>query len=283
MSSTGDMRLVVTGATGRMGRSLVRTVAETPGTVLVGALARPGNPAMGADAGVLAGVRKLGVPISDDALASIANADGVIDFTSPESSIYFSELSAQARVVHVIGTTGFSEEQELSIAAASRHAVTIKSANMSIGANIIQVLAEYVAGMLDERFDIEILDIHHRDKVDAPSGTALMLGRATARGRKVDFTEHAVFGRGADRLQRSARKKGEIGFASQRQGSVICDHTVSFAGHSERIILRHVADNRQLFAEGAIKAALWGRNRVPGLYSLADVLDLKGKYPIDMQ
>ena len=266
-----DMRLIVTGAAGRMGRELVRTVAETDGACLVGAIEQAGSDFLGQDAGALAGVGDLGVAVTDDALPVFARADGVIDFTSPAATLAFSELAAQARIAHVIGTTGLTPEDEPKLSAAARHAVIVKSGNMSLGVNLLAALTKTVAAALDADFDIEIVETHHRHKVDAPSGTALMLGHAAADGRGIAIEDHAVFARHG---QTGARKRGDIGFQTLRGGTVVGEHTVLFAGPHERIELIHKAEDRGIFSRGAIKAALWARGRKPGLYSMADVLGL---------
>ncbi|HUG62767.1 MAG TPA: 4-hydroxy-tetrahydrodipicolinate reductase [Methylomirabilota bacterium] len=265
------MKLVVLGAAGRMGRTLVRTVTETPGAVVHAAIERPGSSALGQDAGVLAGLGEIGVAVTDDPLAAIVDADGILDFTSPSATVAVSEFAAQARIVHVIGTTGCSEEDETRITAAARHAVVVKSGNMSLGVNLLAGLVRQAARSLGPEFDIEILEMHHRHKVDAPSGTALLLGEAAAEGRQVDLG--AVADRGRDG-HTGARSPGAIGFAALRGGSVVGDHTVFFAGAGERIELIHRADDRTIFAAGAVRAALWGRGRKPGRYTMADVLGL---------
>lgn len=267
----GDMRLVVVGAAGRMGRTLIRAVTEAEGCVVTGAIERAGSPELGRDAGQIAGLGGLDVPITDDPLAAFARADGVLDFTSPASTVHFAELAAQARIVHVIGTTGMSKDEEARLAAAARHAVLVKSGNMSLGVNLLAQLVREAARALGPEYDVEILEMHHRAKVDAPSGTALMLGRAAAEGRRVDLGEHSVRVRDG---HTGARRLGDIGFATLRGGSVVGDHTVILAGPHERIELTHRAEDRSIFAHGAIKAALWGMGRKPGLYSMADVLGL---------
>ena len=266
-----DMRLIVVGAAGRMGRTLVRVIAETPGVTLAGAIERAGAPETGDDSGALAGLKPNGVPIVADPLPVFANADGVLDFTVPAATLGFAELAAQARIVHVIGTTGLSADDETKIAAAARHAVVVKSGNMSLGVNLLASLVRQAAKALDADFDIEVLEMHHRHKVDAPSGTALMLGRAAAEGRNIDLSQHAVRVRDG---HTGARNRGAIGFATLRGGSVVGEHSVIFAGEGETIELTHKASDRALFARGAVKAALWGRDRKPGLYALSDVLGL---------
>jgi 4-hydroxy-tetrahydrodipicolinate reductase len=266
------MRLVVAGAAGRMGRMLVQIIHETEGAVLAGALEREGSPALGQDAGLLAGVGENGVKISADALATLAQADGLIDFTSPAATVAYAGLAAQARIVHVIGTTGLAATDIEKIDAASRHAVVVRSGNMSLGVNLLAGLVKKVAQTLGEDFDIEIVEMHHRMKVDAPSGTALLLGDAAAKGRNVDLDKRSVRSRDG---HTGARGAGDIGFATLRGGTVIGDHQVIFAGNGERIELAHRAEDRGIFARGAVKAALWGHGRKPGHYNMADVLGLK--------
>lgn len=266
-----DMKLVVVGAAGRMGRTLVRAIAATPGVVLHAAVERPGSPALGEDAGVLAGLPALGVPVRDDALAAVVDAEGILDFTTPASTLAFAELAAQARIVHVIGTTGCSEADEAAIDAAARHAVVVKSGNMSVGVNLLAGLVRRAARALGPEFDIEILEMHHRAKVDAPSGTALLLGEAAAAGRNVALADASVRVRDG---HTGPRVEGTIGFATLRGGSVVGDHEVIFAGPAERITLAHHAEDRSLFAAGAVRAALWGRGRAPGRYDMDDVLGL---------
>jgi 4-hydroxy-tetrahydrodipicolinate reductase len=266
------MKLIVVGAAGRMGRTLTRIITESQGMTLAGAVESDGSPEIGKDAGVLAGVGELGVPIVADPLPLFAKAEGVLDFTHPVATVAFAELAAQARIAHIIGTTGLSADDDAKIAAAARHAPIVKSGNMSLGVNLLAVLVRQAARALDPDFDIEVLEMHHRSKVDAPSGTALMLGRAAAAGREIDLGEHSVRARDG---HTGARRRGDIGFATLRGGSVVGEHSVIFAGNGETIELSHKASDRVLFARGAVKAALWARDRKPGLYSMADVLGLE--------
>jgi 4-hydroxy-tetrahydrodipicolinate reductase len=265
------MRLAIVGAAGRMGSALIRAVHENKTAVVAGAVERAGSKFVGKDAGEVAGVGHLGVPITDEPLELFTRVEGVLDFTRPGASIEFASLAAQARIVHVIGTTGFSPEEESKLEAAARHATIIKSGNMSLGVNLLAALTEKVAKALGPEFDIEILEMHHKHKVDAPSGTALLLGEAAARGREIELSEHSVSGRHG---QTGERPEGAIGFASLRGGSVIGEHTVMFSGQGERVELTHRAEDRQIFARGAVKAALWGLGRAPGLYSMRDVLGI---------
>jgi 4-hydroxy-tetrahydrodipicolinate reductase len=266
-----EMRLVVVGAAGRMGRMLVQAIAATDGCRLAGALERPESMALGQDAGLLAGTGKSGVIISDDPLPIFAQADGVLDFSAPEASVANAELAAQARIVHVVGTTGLSEADFTKLEAAARHARIVQSGNMSLGVNLLASLVRKAAATLAEDFDIEILEMHHRMKVDAPSGTALLLGQAAAQGRAVALKERSVRVRDG---HTGARTSGDIGFASLRGGTVVGDHSVIFAGPGERIELVHRAEDRSLFARGAVRAALWAMDKKPGYYTMADVLGL---------
>ena len=266
-----DMRLVVVGAAGRMGRTLVRTIAETAGVTLAGAIERAGAPGVGEDAGQLAGLPPNGISVTTDPLPVFAKADGLLDFTTPAATVGFAEIAAQARIVHVVGTTGLSADDETKIAAAARHAVIVKSGNMSLGVNLLAALVRQAAKALGPDFDIEILEMHHRQKVDAPSGTALLLGKAAAEGRGIDLAQSSVRSRDG---HTGARRRGDIGFATLRGGGVVGEHSVLFAGDGETIELTHKASDRSLFARGALHAALWGRGKKPGLYSMADVLGL---------
>jgi 4-hydroxy-tetrahydrodipicolinate reductase len=270
--SNAPMRLVVTGASGRMGRALIKAISENPDTTLHAALEREGSPALGQDSGVLAGLPANGIPVTNDALAAFVKAEGVIDFTAPAATAEFAALAAQARLVHIIGTTGMSEKDLALIEAASRHATIVRSGNFSLGVNMLAVLVKKAAAALDIAWDIEITEMHHRMKVDAPSGTALLLGEAAAQGRKVSLSNTAVRSRDG---HTGAREPGTIGFQALRGGTVIGDHTVIFAGNGERLELRHIAEDRSLFATGALKAALWGRGRNPGQYDMQDVLGQK--------
>ncbi len=266
-----DMRLVVAGAAGRMGRVLIEIIRQTPGAHLAGAIEQPDSIAIGQDAGLLAGCGQMGVAISGDALAAVVGADGILDFTSPQSTVELTALAAQARLVHVIGTTGLSADDLAKIEAAARHAIIVRSGNMSLGVNLLAALVKKAARTLGTDYDVEIVEMHHRMKVDAPSGTALLLGEAAAEGRGTALEGHSIRARDG---HTGLRKIGDIGFASLRGGTVIGDHKVILAGPSERIELSHIAEDRNIFARGAVQAALWGKNQKPGLYSMADVLGL---------
>jgi 4-hydroxy-tetrahydrodipicolinate reductase len=266
------LKIVVTGAAGRMGRELIRAVHGREDCVLSGAIETKGSLALGQDAGLLAGLGKLGVVITDDPLEVFAKSDAVLDFTVPAASVEFAGLAANARIVHVLGTTGLEPAHDAKIAAAARHATIITSGNMSLGVNLLTALTRKVAAALDADFDIEIVEMHHRHKVDAPSGTALMLGKAAAEGRGVDLGKVSARGRDG---HTGARRRGDIGFASLRGGSVVGDHTVIFAADGELVELTHRAGDRGIFARGAVRAALWGRGKGPGLFSMMDVLGIE--------
>lgn len=265
------MRIGVVGCAGRMGRMLVRQVAATSGCVLSGGTERLGGPHVGKDIGTVAGLDPVGVTIIDDPAELFARSDAVIDFTAPEATERHAALAAQGKVIHVIGTTGLNAGQQEALRRAARHAPIIHAPNMSLGVNLLTVLVEQVARALDPDFDIEIVELHHRHKVDAPSGTALGLGRAAAAGRGVDLD--AVSDRVRDGLT-GPRKTGNIGFSVMRGGDVVGDHTVLFAGAGERIELTHRAGSRDIYAKGAVSAALWAHGKKPGLYTMRDVLGL---------
>jgi 4-hydroxy-tetrahydrodipicolinate reductase len=269
-------RIAVMGAGGRMGRELIRAAQDRPGCVIAGGIEAAGSPLVGQDLGTLAGLPPLGVAVTSDPLSLIARADAILDFTTPAATVAFAGLAANARIVHVIGTTGFSVADEAAIAAAGRHAVIVKAGNMSLGVNLLAAITRQVAAALDADYDIEIVEMHHRHKVDAPSGTALMLGQAAADGRGIDLAARSVRTRDG---HTGARNSCDIGFQSLRGGSVVGEHTVIFAGEGERIELTHIAGDRSIFARGAVKAALWGRGRKPGVYAMADVLGLTAAAP----
>ncbi|MEM7427294.1 MAG: 4-hydroxy-tetrahydrodipicolinate reductase [Pseudomonadota bacterium] len=265
------MRLAIIGAAGRMGRTLTAAVHAAEGCSVAGGTEREGSEFIGQDMGDLAGLGPIGVTITDQPLELFTRIEGVIDFSTPAATLKHAELAAQARVVHVIGTTGMTEDEDKQLHAAARHARIIKAGNMSLGVNLLTALVKKVAAALDEDFDIEVVEMHHKHKVDAPSGTALMLGEAAAEGRAIALKDRAV--RSRDGIT-GARNSGDIGFATLRGGSVVGEHSVIFAGNSERIELTHRAESRALFASGAVKAALWGMDKKPGFYSMLDVLGL---------
>jgi 4-hydroxy-tetrahydrodipicolinate reductase len=265
------LQIGILGASGRMGQMLIRAVCENENCLLVGALEREGSQAIGQDAGVLAGLPPVGIPVSDDPLPLFAKAQAVIDFTSPQATTTYAGLAAQARIVHVIGTTGLSDNDFKKLDAAAYHATIIQSGNMSLGVNVLAGLVRQAAQALSLDYDIEILEMHHRHKVDAPSGTALLLGEAAAQGRSIALKDVSVRVRDG---HTGARRTGDIGFATLRGGSVVGDHSVILAGTGERIELTHRAEDRMIFARGAVTAALWGRDKKPGRYGMGDVLGL---------
>jgi 4-hydroxy-tetrahydrodipicolinate reductase len=268
-----ELRIIVAGAAGRMGRMVVRAIHGAEGLKLVGALERENSPWLGQDPGVLAGCPSSSLTIVSDRLPLMLNADAIIDFSSPAATVELAALAAQARIAAVIGTTGLNDEDLDKIDAASRHAPIVRSGNMSLGVNLLAALTRRAAAALGDEYDIEIFEMHHRMKVDAPSGTALMLGEAAAAGRGIALKTHSARARDGVTGQ---RRKADIGFASLRGGTVVGDHEVIFAGEGERLVLSHHAEDRMLFAYGALKAAHWAHGRKPGLYAMADVLGLKG-------
>ena len=271
MAFAMTLKLAIAGAAGRMGRELARIVHATQGATLAAGLEAPGSPFVGQDNGELIGVGKLGLIISDKPEDVLANCDGIIDFTIPKATLALVKLTAAHGKIHIIGTTGIDAAGDAEIGDAARKATIVKTGNFSLGVNLLAALVKQAARALGQDFDIEVLEMHHRMKIDAPSGTALMLGKAAAEGREISLAEKSVRSRDG---HTGARNAGDIGFATLRGGSVVGDHTVIFAGNGERLELRHVAENRELFAHGAVKAALWAHNRKPGLYSMKDVLEL---------
>lgn len=263
--------IVVTGVSGRMGRMLTEVITASGKARLAGAVERSGHAWIGRDLGTCLGTAPMGVIVTDDPLTAFAGAKAVIDFTAPAATLAFSKIAAQARCVHVIGTTGFEKEQIEALAPAARHCTQIRAGNMSLGVNLLTVLTRKVAEALDADWDVEIVEAHHNRKVDAPSGTALMLGEAAAAGRGISLEENRKSGR--DGIT-GARKPGAIGFSSIRGGDIVGEHDVIFATAGERIVLRHIATDRAIFARGALKAALWGLDRKPGQYDMMDVLGL---------
>jgi len=264
-------RVGVVGCSGRMGRMILRTLASIPECTMAGGSEAPGSVAVGEDIGVLAGLGTLGIPVGDDAAALFARCDAIIDFTTPAASAAHAEIAAHARVAHIIGTTGLDEAQMATIGRAAARTPIVHAPNMSLGVNVLLSLGTQAAAALEADYDIEIVEMHHRHKVDAPSGTALALGRAAATGRTVDL--EAVAQKVRDGIT-GPRRCGDIGFATLRGGDVAGDHTVIFAGDGERIELTHKASGREVFARGAIKAALWAHGKPPGLYAMKDVLGL---------
>ena len=269
-----DMKIGVVGAAGRMGSSVVRQVTETEGCTVVAASEIAGSTAIGRDAGELAGIGSLGVEVIDDAAAMFSRVDAVIEFSAPDSTVAHAADAAAAGCIHIIGTTGLDSGQEEALRTAGLKAPIVYAPNMSLAVNILFALTRQVAKMLDDDFDIEIVEMHHRHKVDAPSGTALGLGRAAAAGRGVSLDDVGVLSREG---QTGARGRGAIGFATLRGGDVTGDHSVIFAADGERLELTHKSTSRQIFARGAVRAALWAKDKDPALYTMFDVLNL----PVD--
>ena len=263
--------ITITGASGRMGQMLVKEVLESNSARLVGAVERVGHAWVGLDLGEAMGGSANGIIVTDDPLKAFALSQAIIDFTAPNASIEFAALAAQARAVHVIGTTGMNDQEIAALEPASRHAVIVRAGNMSLGVNILTKLVEKVSAALDDDFDIEIIESHHRHKVDAPSGTALMLGEAAAAGRGVRLADIRD---GIRDGAVGARTTGNIGFVSIRGGDIVGEHDVLFAAAGEQITLRPLATERRIFARGALKAALWGQTQKPGHYDMMDVLGL---------
>jgi 4-hydroxy-tetrahydrodipicolinate reductase len=264
-----DLAIGITGAAGRMGRALICAAHEAAGCHVAAASERAGQAALGQDAGTLAGLEALGIAVVADAAQLFAAAGAVLDFTAPVACVTHAALAAETGTIFITGTTGLDAAQQEAIALAAQKTVVVQAPNFSVGVNLALALTEQAARVLDDSFDIEIVEMHHRHKVDAPSGTALGLGRAAAAGRGVDLDK--VSQRGRDGIT-GERKPGTIGFASLRGGDVIGDHTAVFAGAGERIEITHKAGGREIFAAGAVRAALWAVGKKPGLYSMQDVL-----------
>ncbi len=265
------MKVGITGIAGRMGSFVGLLVAEAPDLELAGALEASGHRAVGADAGTLIGAGHLGVAVSDDLEKAFARADVIIDFTIPEVAMQAAAYAAKAKKALVIGTTGLSDENTGELEALSAEVPMVVSPNMSIGVNVMFKVVAQLARLLGEDYDVEIVETHHRLKKDAPSGTALGLARAVAFAKGVDLNEHACYARHGII---GARPAGQIGIQTLRAGDIVGDHTVLFAGNSERIELSHRAHTRQNFAQGAVRAARWVMGREPKLYTMMDVLGL---------
>lgn len=266
-----DMQIGVVGAAGRMGGAVIRQVTEAEGCRVAAASELHGNPAVGRDAGELAGIGSLGVQVIDDAAAMFDRVDAVIEFSIPDSTVVHAQRAADAGCIHIIGTTGLTPDQEGILRQAGTRTPIMYAPNMSLAVNVLFALTRQVAGMLDEEFDIEIVEMHHRYKVDAPSGTALGLGRAAAAGRGTSLEDVGVLSREG---HTGERRRGDIGFATLRGGDVTGDHTVVFAADGERLELTHKSTSRQIFSRGAVRAALWAKDQKPGLYTMFDVLGL---------
>jgi len=263
------MKIGIVGCAGRMGRMLTATVLDTPGAELAGGTETPSSEFIGHDMGRLAGGDAIGVTVSADAEALFEAADAIIDFTIPAATVAHAALAEANGTSLVVGTTGLSDGDMTRLEAAGDGTAIVQAGNMSLGVNLLVGLSEQVARALGPDFDIEVVEMHHKHKIDAPSGTALMLGKAAAKGRGVDHDASAVMSREGET---GARPDGAIGYATLRGGDVIGEHSVIFAGHGERIELVHKAADRGLFARGAVHAALWTAGKAPGLYSMRDVL-----------
>jgi len=265
------LKIGVIGCAGRMGQMLVRTVAANDRCLVVGGSEQPRSAAVGRDLGLVAGIDALGVSIIDDPGELFTQADAVLEFTSPAATVQHVEFAAKKKKIHIIGTTGFEPPQMAVLHRAAKQTAIVLAPNMSVGLNLLLRMVEQIAHALDADWDIEILEMHHRHKVDAPSGTALALGRAAAAGRGANLDHVAK--RVRDGIT-GARRRGDIGFAVLRGGDVVSDHRVIFASEGERVELTHIATSREIYARGALRAALWAQGRPPGLYSMADVLGL---------
>ena len=265
------MKIGIVGCAGRMGRMLVQTVLGTPGAELAGGTEAEGSPFIGQDVAALAGAKPGGLAVGADPEVLFQQADAVIDFTLPTATAGHAKLAAQHKTCLILGTTGLRAPEQEAVEAAALAVPVVQAANFSVGVNLLLGLTRQVAALLGEDFDIEIVEMHHRHKVDAPSGTALALGRAAAEGRGVDLAQ--VWQKVRDG-HTGERKPGDIGFATLRGGDVVGDHTVLFAGPAERVELTHKAGSRAIFARGAVRAALWTGDQHPGLYSMRDVLGL---------
>ena len=263
--------VVIAGVSGRMGHALLEGVFADADLQLHGALDRADSPQIGQDAGAALG-KNTGVKITSDIAAALKGADVLVDFTRPEASIIYLEACKQASVKYVIGTTGFTEEQKAQIAAAGKEVAIVFAPNMSVGVTLLINLVEQAAKVLNDGYDIEVVEMHHRYKVDAPSGTALRLGEAAAQGLGQDLKDCAIYAREGVTGEREA---GKIGFATLRGGDVVGDHTVVFAGIGERVEITHKASSRATFALGALRAAKFLANKKSGLFDMRDVLNLK--------
>jgi 4-hydroxy-tetrahydrodipicolinate reductase len=264
------LKIGIVGCAGRMGRMLIQEILATPGCVLAGGT-EPAGPTVGSDLGLLVGTKSVGVAVMADAKKLFSVSDTVIDFTVPAATLWHTRLAAKTGKALIVGTTGLDESIHAALAEAGKSTAIVQAPNFSLGVNVLLALTEKVAATLGSDYDIDILEMHHRHKIDAPSGTALGLGAAAAKGRNVKLVN--VWRKSRDG-QVGARLAGEIGFATLRGGDVVGDHTVIFAAEGERIELTHKASSRAIFARGAVRAALWSRGRGPGLYSMRDVLGL---------
>lgn len=274
--SNGAVKVGVVGCAGRMGQMLLKMLINAPGIVVVGGTERRGSIALGQDIGALAGADPLGISVGDDPSLLFDTSDVVVDFTNPTATVSHAQMAARTGCALVIGTTGFDNDQLNSLYRSAQRAPIVLAANMSLGINLLQQVVEEVARILDPDWDIEIVEMHHRGKIDAPSGTALALGEAAARGRGQNLRRISRRSRDG---QVGPRVKGEIGFAALRGGDVVGDHTVIFAADGERVEITHRASSREIFARGAVKSVLWAAGKNPGLYSMRDVLGFSVQGP----
>jgi 4-hydroxy-tetrahydrodipicolinate reductase len=263
------MKIGIIGITGRMGQFVAKTILSNDLNDISFGLVRPGSDLVGKDIGKIIGEKNLGAKATDNLEELVKNSDAVIDFSNPELTLQTANLVARHNKILISGTTGLSDEQKTQLKNHSKNCVIIWSSNMSVGVNLLMNLAEQVARILHSNFDVEILEMHHRNKVDAPSGTALSLGEAVAKGRNLDFGE--VCRKTRDGIV-GKRTENEIGFCALRGGDVIGDHSVIFAGNGERVELVHKASNRDIYATGAIRAAIWAEGKPNGFYTMGEVL-----------
>lgn len=270
--SAQPARIAVCGAGGRMGHALIAACAVHPGLVLGAALESPQSPHLGMDAGILAGIGPLAVEVTDDLAHALPQVDVVIEFTRPQATLLHLEICRRAGVPMVIGTTGFAADQRAEITAAAHDIPLVMAPNMSVGVNVALKLIETAARVLGDEVDVEIIEAHHRHKVDAPSGTALRMGEVVAQALGRNLADCAVYGRQG---QTGARDRQTIGFATIRGGDIVGDHTVLFVGEGERLEISHRAHSRSNFAQGALRAAAWLIDKPPSLYDMQDVLGLK--------
>ena len=266
-----EIRIAIVGAPGRMGRNLIQAAQQAEGVVLGAALARGGSSLLGADAGELAGIGKTGVRVTDDLLQVVNDFDVLIDFTRPEGTLEYLAFCRQHQKAMVIGTTGFDEAGKAAIREAAEEIGIVFAANFSVGVNLVLNLLQQAAKVMGDYADIEIVEAHHRHKVDAPSGTALAMGEAIADAMHWKLDEHAVYAREGHTGERKAQT---IGFATVRAGDIVGEHTAMFADIGERVEITHKASSRMTFANGAVKAAAWLEDKKSGLYDMRDVLDL---------
>ena len=268
---TKPLRIGVVGASGRMGRMVINNILHLSGCELSGASEVSGSKYVGTDVGFLVGAENNGVIITDDTEKMFTGLDVVIDFTIPDATQKHAEIASNTGCALIVGTTGMEQAHRDSLLSASNNVPIVMAPNMAAGVNLLFAITQQVAKVLDEDFDIEIVEMHHKHKIDSPSGTALGLGEAAAKGRGIDFNSSKVLSREGIIGERQA---GNIGFATMRGGDVVGDHTVVFAGAGERIEISHKATDRAIFARGALRAAFWAVTQPAGLYSMNDVLGL---------